>query len=309
VPIPLLSQGLPAALPALTNLRVSICHHADVSGLAGLRRLALQDQWIDNEPCPAVEGLSGLTALEDLCLGGDCGPMAQPSDLAPLTALTRLEMLCVPPDFGSHPVAARLRRLELQSFGVLFDAPRGGDGSGANGAAAAALAALARGAPLLERLRIHVGDRNDVLMDDYPGDVELGAPLGPGVAWPSLTHLEVTPWAALLLADCAFPRLSRLVANIPEKADGKGIASDERHRVRRAVRAAVAALAAKARDHAALLAYDQRYSAPNAVGGPRRLGAPRGVARVARAGGAPGRLWLRRAPGRPDAPDPPVPQR
>jgi hypothetical protein len=125
------------------------------------------------------------------------GPLAQPSDLAPLTALTRLAMTCVPPELAAHPLAARLRRLELQAFGALdASAPGGGGGSGAGGAAAAALAALARGAPLLERLRICVDDRFDwgedaALLCDYPGDVELGAPLGPGVAWPSLEHLLI----------------------------------------------------------------------------------------------------------------------
>jgi hypothetical protein len=234
-----------------------------LAGLTALRRLELQAQ-LGGGGSTAIEGLSRLTALEDLCLDGECGPMAQPSDLAPLTALTRLAMLCVPPDLGSHPAAARLRRLELQAFGVLFDAPRGGDGSGANGAAAAALAALARGAPLLERLRIRVGISSDLQepfpMGEYPGGVELGAPLGPGVAWPSLTHLQVTPWAALLLAACAFPRLSRLAAAFTEEGGNRGISSNER------LRTAVAALAGKARDHAALLIEDQWGSAYDAAG-------------------------------------------
>jgi hypothetical protein len=247
--VPLPFESLPAALPALTNLRVSYCQCADVSGLTGLRRL---DAWaLDLDPPDlAVDGLSLLTALEDLSLAGGDGPLAQPSDLAPLTALTRLALWCVPPELASHPVVARLRRLELQAFGVLEDAPGGGDGSGANGAAAAALAALARGAPLLEQLRIHVshfGRYNDTyILGDYPCDVELGAPLGPGVAWPSLTHLQVTPWAALLLAECAFPRLSRLVADMNDEGGDQGIASNE------PLRTAVATLAAKARDHVAL---------------------------------------------------------
>jgi hypothetical protein len=257
VPLPL--GSLPAALPALTDLQMA-CEEenfaaVDVSGLAGLRRLAVY--------APGrVEGLSELTALEDLHLNGDNLPMAQPSDLAPLTALTRLAMWCVPPELGSLPVAARLRRLELQAFGVLDWAPGGGDGSGANGAAAAALALLARGAPLLEQMRIHVssgGDDETWLLQGHPDDVELGAPLGPGVAWPSLTHFEATPWAALLLAACAFPRLSRLVANITEAGDDFGIASNEQ------LRTAVTTLAAKARDHAALVIRDRRGAADDAA--------------------------------------------
>jgi hypothetical protein len=253
LPIPLLSHGLPAALRALTHLELSFCDDADVSGLTGLRRLEV---W----PEERVEGLSALTALEELRLVGLCGPLAQPSDLAPLSALTRLAMTCVPPDLGSHPAAARLRRLELQSFGVLLDAPGGGGGSGANGAAAAALAALARGAPLLERLCIRADHRGALdepfLLLDYPGDVELGAPLGPSVAWPSLAHLHVTPWAALLLAACAFPRLSRLALSIGEAGGDGDIASNVR------LRAAVAALAAKAQDQASLFVDDRDTSAP-----------------------------------------------
>jgi hypothetical protein len=260
--VPLLSGSLPA-LRALTNLRVACCQDVDVSGLTGLRRLEIQAQLAGNQDGIAVEGLSGLTALEDLRFEGDCEPMAQPSDLAPLTALTRLAMTCVPPELAPHPVAARLRRLELQAFGVLEAAAGGGNGSGANGAAAAALAALARGAPLLERLCIHVdacaGHDEELLLSNYPEDIELGAPLGTGVAWPSLTHLEVTPWAALLLASCAFPRLSRLVANIIEWGGDYGIASNEQ------LRTAVAELAAKARDHAALVVDDYRDYAPGAA--------------------------------------------
>jgi hypothetical protein len=175
----------------------------------------------------------------------------QPDDLAPLTELTQLVMLCVPPELPSHPVAARLRRLEMQAFGVLEDAPGGGGGSGANGAAAASLAALARGAPLLEGLRIcvtagsprHEGFR---VLHGYPLDVDLGAPLGPSVAWPSLTHLEVTPWAALLLAACTFPRLSRLVATVTEARGDRSFVLNEGLR-------ALGALVAKARDYAGLL--------------------------------------------------------
>jgi hypothetical protein len=249
--LPLMSGSLLAALGSLTHLRASCCLDADVSALTRLRRLEVFAQGLCDQDPAAVEGLSGLTALEDLRLDCDGEPLAQPSDLAPLSALTRLAMTCVPPELASHPVAARLRRLELQAFGVLEYAPAGGDGSGANGAAAAALAALARGAPLLERLRIRVLVRFEfagrpTLLGDHPGDVELGAPLGPGVAWPSLTHLQVTAWAALLLASCAFPRLSRLAADICEKGGDQGIVSNER------LRTAVAALAAKARDHVAL---------------------------------------------------------
>jgi hypothetical protein len=264
VPIPLLSKGLPAALPALTNLRVSSSQDVDFSGFTGLRRLEVHAGLAWGHEDIAVEGLPGLTALEDLRLQGDCEPLAQPSDLAPLTALTRLVLSCVPPELASHPVAARLRRLELQAFGVLEAAPGGGNGSGANGAAAAALAALARGAPLLERLRMrtscYVKNDETYLLEDHPGDVELGAPLGPGVAWPSLTHLHVTHWAALLLAGCAFPRLSRLVADIYEEGGDRGIVFNQQ------LRTAVAALAAKARDHAALLINDHRPGAADAAG-------------------------------------------
>jgi hypothetical protein len=259
----LLSESLPAALPALTSLQVS-CRHADVSGLTTLRRLDVRGLVFDDHGCTAVEGLSELTALEDLRLGSEHVPFAQRSDLAPLTALTRLVAWCLPPELGSLPVAARLRRLELQAFGVLWAAPGGGDGSGANGAAAAALAALARGAPLLERLRIRVRLPNrggPFLLAGYPpGGVALGAPLGPGVAWPSLTHLQVAPWAALLLADCAFPRLSRFAASVDEEGGGKGIAADAQ------LRTAVAALAAKARDHAALLVDSPQLDAPDGAG-------------------------------------------
>jgi hypothetical protein len=247
-----LSESFPAALPALTQLRLSCSHDVDVSGLTGLRRLGVRAEEIEHyadyfseestwaPSYPAIKGLSRLTALEDLRLDCERGPLAQPSDLAPLTALTRLAMTSVPRELGSHPVAARLRRLDLQSFGVLEDAPGGGDGSGANGAAAAALAALARGAPLLEHLRI---------LDSRPRQVDLGAPLGPGVAWPSLTHLHVTSWALLLLAGCAFPRLARLAACVAEEArrdEGIDEGANER------LRAAVAALAAKARDDVTL---------------------------------------------------------
>jgi hypothetical protein len=243
-------------LPALTNLRVLFCcRHADVSGLTGLRRLALRFQEYEwTTYYPAAKGLSRLTALEDLRLDCECGPFAQPSDLAPLSALTRFAMTCVPPELASHPMAARLRRLDLQAFGVVeIGAGRLSGGSGDNGAAAAALAALARGAPLLERLRIRVDDGYgwmdaELLLQGHPGDVELGAPLGPDVAWPSLTHLQVTAWAALLLAGCAFPRLSRLVADTLEyDGDHSGVWGEQ-------LRTALAALAGKARDHAALRA-------------------------------------------------------
>jgi hypothetical protein len=263
MPVPLLSGDLPAALPALTSLRVSCCQDANltVSGLTRLRRLTVQASTVKDQTYTPVEGLSGLTALEELCLQGDNGPLARPSDLAPLTALTRLAIWCLPPELASHRVAARLRRLQLQAIGVLQDAPGGGDGSGANGAAAAALAALARGAPLLERLCIRVGVSGDwdepLLMCEYPGDVELGAPLGPDAAWPSLAHLEVTPWAALLLARCAFPRLSRLTVSMCEAANDSGIAPEQ-------LRTAAATLAAKARDHVALLVDDCGHS-PSAV--------------------------------------------
>jgi hypothetical protein len=242
------------------------CHHAGVSGLTSLRRLDVRGPGFGDQGCSTVDGLSELTALEDLRLDGEREPLVQPSDLAPLTALTRLMTWCVPPELGSLPVGARLRRLELQAFGVLkATAAAGCDGSGANGAAAA-LAALARGAPLLERLRIrvHVYDRGQdgpFLLADYPRDgVALGAPLGPGVAWPSLTHLEVTPWAALLLAACAFPRLSRFAASVSQEGGGKGIAADG------PLRTAVAALAAKARDHVALLVVNSQFEFPDAAG-------------------------------------------
>jgi hypothetical protein len=258
-PLPPLFEGLPAALPALTQLRVVSCRDADVSGLTGLRRLAVRADDFRDEWCTAVVGLPGLASLEDLVIMCEHGPMAQPSDLAPLTALTRLAMTCVPPELPSHPLAARLRRLELQAFGVLGDCPGGFGGSGTGGAAAAALAALARGAPLLERLCIRTEDFDnyeDMLCDD-PGDVDLGAPLGSNVSWPSLTHLQVTAWAALLLAGCAFPRLSRLVAKIGVAGgDGGG-----------ALQAAVAALVAKARDHASLRV--KQFNLATAAAAPR----------------------------------------
>jgi hypothetical protein len=262
VPVPL-SGNLPAVLAALTNLRVSWHEAVDVSGLTGLRRLALRAVFIDGHSDSIVKGLSRLTALEDLRFEDEHTPMARPSDLAPLTALTRLAMASVPPELASLPVAARLLRLELQAFGALEGARRGGGGGGTNGTAAAAFAALARGAPLLERLRIYVGV-DDWTLDPFLmpvfNDVELGDPLGPGVAWPSLTHLEVTPWAALLLAACAFPRLSRLAARIIEPSDGSDIASNEQ------LRTAVAALAAQARDHAALLFDDYRHVGDDGAG-------------------------------------------
>jgi hypothetical protein len=236
-------QILPAALPALTSLRASCSRDADMSGLTRLRRLEVRVEGIvEDECCAAVEGLSGLTALEDLRLECQFWAVAQPSDLAPLTALTRLAMTALPPELGSHPVAARLRRLELQAFDELDRAPEG--------TAAAALAALARGATLLERLVIRVDDDycwdgHDVqLMRDHPTEIELGAALDAGVAWPSLTHLQVTAWAALLLAGCTFPRLSRLSAYIVE--------GDEEDIPLAQLATPVAALAAKARDHAAL---------------------------------------------------------
>jgi hypothetical protein len=311
--------SLATALPALTQLRAATSRDADVSGLTGLRRLAVTAKIDDDERCTAVEGLSGLTALEDLRLECEHRPwarpltLAQPSDLAPLTALTRLAMTCVPPALGSLPLAARLRRLEMQAFGA---APSGGGGGGAAGTAAAALAALARGAPLLERLRIHVKDREDwgdCELEDPPDELEPGAPLGAGVAWPSLTHLQTTPWAAVLLAGCTFPRLSRLVAWIDDE-DGADPSEG--------LLAAVAALAAKARDHVVLRVvqhWDCVLAAAAAVPGLRHLSwscrwyGPGGVApscdwaRLAPSleslefGGVPGRLC--RGPDHPNVPD------
>jgi hypothetical protein len=215
-----------------------------VSGLAGLRRLEVRAEGSNKYvPFIAVGGLSALTALEDLRLECVRGLLARPSDLAPLTALTRLAMTGLPLELGSSPVAARLRRLELQAFHALNYAP--------GGAAAAALAALARGAPLLERLAFRVGDGfawdpDVLLLRDQTYGFDLGAPLGADVAWPSLTHLEVTTWAAVLLAAGTFPRLSRLSAYIVEgDAEDGDILNPQ-------LRTAVAALAAKARDHAAL---------------------------------------------------------
>jgi hypothetical protein len=295
--------SLPAALPALTHLRGSSCRDVDVSGLTGLRRLAVTAAGNEEESCRAVEGLSGLAALEDLRLVecGEDGPLARPSDLAPLTALTRLAMTCVPPELASHPLAARLRRLELQAFGVLGDAPGGGGGSGADGAAAAALAALARGAPLLERLRIRVEDCYDwdaedgaaAILCDHPHGVVLGPPLGAGVVWPSLTHLHVTPWAAVLLAGCTFPRLSRLVARIDNRGPGKDNALREEP-----LQAALAALAAKARDDVALRVKEDcglRLAAAASVPGLRHLSWTRPWDRDI-AGTVPPGDWVRLAP-------------
>jgi hypothetical protein len=173
-----------------------------VSCLARLRRLVVAPGLSRNvsEVCRGVQGLSALTELEDLHLA--CGrhePWApQPSDLAPLTALTRLAMTALPLELASHPLMARLRRLDLRPYSVLQAAPATeGGGGGGGGTAAAALAALAQGAPLLERLRI--------LKEDYPGGGALGSPLGAGIEWPSLEHLQVNPWAAVLLAHLHLP--------------------------------------------------------------------------------------------------------
>jgi hypothetical protein len=287
VPVPTPFGSLPAALPALTHLRAASIRDADVSGLTGLRCLALRTA----NKCRALKGLSGLTALEDLRLA--CAlPLAQPSDLAPLRALTRLSMVAVLPAraLASHPFAARLRRLELQAAGVLENDlwGGGGGGRGTGGAgAAAALAALARDAPLLERLRIR-GD--DLFPVDFPSDAA-GAPLGPGIAWPSLAHLQVTPWAAVLLAGCTFPRLSRLVASV----GNRGKVPKDR------LQAAVAALAAKTRDHVALRLgstghhmYD--LAAATAVPGLRHLSCTRAFHCRGLFGFAPPRDWARLAP-------------
>jgi hypothetical protein len=267
-------ERLCAALPALTHLRLSAVRNPDVSSLTGLRRLEVRAEPVsifDLECCSAVKGLSRLTALEDLRLEREhdlhLGPLVQPSDLAPLRALTRLAMTAVPPELASHPVAARLRRLELQSFCAL--------NNGHGGTVAAAFAALARGAALLERLliRIDIEDDHDrlPLPRDYPHGDEMGAPLGAGVVWPSLTHLSLPPWAAPLLAGCTFPRLSRLVAHIQcghvvegesdldddDNDDDDGISNEHlRTAVAEQQRAAVAALAAKAQEHAALRVVD-----------------------------------------------------
>jgi hypothetical protein len=242
---------------------LSASRNPDVSSLTGLRRLEVRakgDAYNDDEWFTAVEGLSRLTALEDLRIDDlrsddddyddddDYGHqrLAQPSDLAPLTALTRLAMTAVPPELASHPVAARLRRLELQSFCGLLN--------GRRGTAAAALAALARGATLLERLVVRDDIEDDPdrmpLPRGHPHGVKRGAPLGAGVIWPSLTHLSLTPWAALLLADSTFPRLSRLVATVAEGDD------DANHVPNKRLRKAVATLTAKARDHAVLRVID-----------------------------------------------------
>jgi hypothetical protein len=169
--------------------------------------------------------------------------LAPPSDLAPLTALTRLAVTCVPPELASLPLAARLRRLELRTFRGLEDAPGGGGaGGGSAGTAAAALAALARGAPLLERLsviEVPEGDEDHIYGIDHTARAALGAPLGAGVCWPSLAHLQATPGAA----GCTFPRLSRLVARADFRC--RDVPTEQ-------LQAALAALAAKARDHVAL---------------------------------------------------------
>jgi hypothetical protein len=249
-------ERLSAALPALTHLRLSASRTPDLSSLTGLRRLEVRaegDAYNEQEWFTAVDGLSRLTALEDLRLDDvssddEYGPedLAQPSDLAPLTALTRLAMTAVPPELASHPVAARLRRLELKSFCGLLN--------GRRGTVAAAFAALARGATLLERLvvrdDIEDGPERMPLPRDHPDYVKRGAPLDAGVVWPSLTHLSLTPWAALLLADSTFPRLSRLVATVAEANH------DADHVPNKRLRKAVAALTAKARDHVALRVID-----------------------------------------------------
>jgi hypothetical protein len=247
-------ESLSAALPALTHLRLSASRNPDVSSLTGLRRLEVRAEgdarFFGKVCCTAVNGLSGLTALEYLCLddvriNSEHERLAQPSDLAPLTALTRLAMTAVPLELASHPVATRLRRLELQAFCPLTDGP--------GGTLAAAFAALARGATLLERLvvrdNINHPDRMPLPLD-HPDGVKCGAPLGAGVVWPSLTHLSLTPWAALLLAGSTFPRLSRLVATVAEGDDDAGHVPNKR------LRKAVATLTAKARDHAALRVID-----------------------------------------------------
>jgi hypothetical protein len=305
VAVPLPTRSLPAALPALTHLQLSCAQEVDVARLTGLRRLDVSALLLAvMQGRTAVVGLSGLTFLEDLSLESDFEPLAGPSDLAPLTALTRLVMACLPPELASLPVAARLRRLELQAFGVPEPAPGGGDGGGggAGGTAAAALAALARGAPVLEWLRIRVDEScgwpNDPsALLDHPGGAALGVPLGAGAAWPSLTHLEVTPWAALLLAGCGFPRLSRLVAVIKEGRRGKnGIVFNMQ------LRTAIATLASKARDHAALLVHDlgRKHSTgvlatAAAVPGLRHLSWARRLAKSSGGAAAPPGDWARLA--------------
>jgi hypothetical protein len=263
-------ERLSAALPALTHLRLSASRNPDVASLTGLRRLEVraesinEDDFSDDECCTAVEGLSGLTALEDLRLDDlrsddddyddddDFGHqrLAQPSDLAPLTALTRLAMARFPPELALLPLAARLRRLELKSFYALTDGP--------GGTVAAAFAALARGATLLERLVVRVDYETDEERQELPRNlpygVKLRAPLGADIVWPSLAHLSTSLWAALLLAGCTFPRLSRLVAHMVEGEDGDYNHDDNVPKDQ--LRAAVAALAAKARDHAALRVID-----------------------------------------------------
>jgi hypothetical protein len=272
VPLP---ESFAAAPPALTSLRMSNSGRPNVSGLTGLRRLEVQVMRLgDDDACTAVKGLSGLTALEDLRLEDEFWPLAQPSDLAPLTALSRLAMTALPPELGSHPMAARLRRLELQAFHALNRAP--------DGTAAAALAALARGATLLEHLVFRVSDGLDgmgevtlqELMRDHPDGITSGAALGAAVVWPSLTHLEVTAWAALLLASCTFPRLSRLSAYIVEKDGEEGALYNVR------LRTAVAALAAKARDHAALRFIDGGDGVFHAAGALAAAAAPPGLRHV-----------------------------
>jgi hypothetical protein len=97
---------------------------------------------------------------------------------------------------------------------------------------------------------------------------------------------------------CAFPRLSRLAASVTEAGGASGIAPNEQMRV------AVAGLAAKARDHAALLVGDHQYGAPTAAGvlaaaaaipGLRHLSWKRSWHTWHGAAAAPPRAWARLA--------------
>ncbi|KAI8476951.1 MAG: hypothetical protein J3K34DRAFT_516207 [Monoraphidium minutum] len=186
-------QALSAYLPRLTELRTHIRDEAEaeLQGFTGLRRLALRlvDSSCEGGNWGKMQGLSALTSLESLELTGDFKFLSfHSSDLAPLSALTRLRLQAAPRDLPSCPAGSRLLRLELSDFGG--DQPP-----------ARLLAALARGAPCLDRLRI----------DDLDYKEQLGGLLGADVTWPRLTHLQSL---------AVLPRLTHLCFGLDDWEEG-----------------------------------------------------------------------------------------
>ncbi|KAI8476943.1 MAG: hypothetical protein J3K34DRAFT_516200 [Monoraphidium minutum] len=246
-------QLLPAQLPRLTELRSHIQAEsiAKLAGLTRLRRLALTLQPTgDWGNWGAVEGLPALTNLESLELRGDDFVSFKASDLAPLSALTRLCLQSASArGLPSCPAAGRLLRLELRDFGG--EEPP-----------APLLAALARGAPCLERMRIafylesSCGEPFPFGFDawnDASKEEQLGGLLGADITWPRLTHLQVGSWAAVVMAGCIFPRLLHLCL-------GLGNGWDEE------VLSAACELAAKARERV-LLGAKLRHTDTSALSG------------------------------------------